>query len=190
MESGVCVVWEQLRYGGTERHRAEPRQERRKSRGGQTSYKGFLLYDLTVPLPLLNLWREMFRIQSHRSTRNAAGRTSNITEMRNFTHSSVVLDQGGQPPRFSLATSKYFTWMFSNDVLAIFLLHFCSQSKYYLHIQIINPLNPSGYYIYHQFNVVKLCILPRECICNFRTVTCRVVRVTKITDSGSDDWIY
>ena len=30
--------------------------------------------------------------------------------------------------------------------------------------RLINPLKYSGYYMYHQFNVNKFCVLPTQCI--------------------------
>jgi hypothetical protein len=31
----------------------------------------------------------------------------------------------------------------------------------------INPSKPSGHYMYHQFNIHKLYVLPTQCICVF-----------------------
>jgi hypothetical protein len=58
-----CVCVRRVRNGVTERYKAELGLERGKSVGGQTSYKGLLLYDLTDTAAMLNLWREMFLIQ-------------------------------------------------------------------------------------------------------------------------------
>jgi len=33
-----------------------------------------------------------------------------------------------------------------------------------LHINLVNNLEPSGHYIYHQFNIHKLYVLPTHCI--------------------------
>lgn len=34
----------------------------------------------------------------------------------------------------------------------------------------VNPLQPSGYYMYHLFNTLKLCVLSRGCACVFSMV--------------------
>jgi len=35
------------------------------------------------------------------------------------------------------------------------------------HVGCINPLQPSGHYMYHQFNITKFYVLPTQCICVF-----------------------
>jgi hypothetical protein len=41
---------------------------------------------------------------------------------------------------------------------------FTARYGLYLHIMYINPLEPSGYYMYHQFNIHKFYFLPTQCI--------------------------
>jgi len=36
-----------------------------------------------------------------------------------------------------------------------------------LTVCLLNPLKPSGYYMYHQFNVQQFYVLPTQCICVF-----------------------
>jgi hypothetical protein len=36
--------------------------------------------------------------------------------------------------------------------------------------ELFNPLKPSGYHMYHLLYTLKLCILPKECICVFRMI--------------------
>jgi hypothetical protein len=37
-------------------------------------------------------------------------------------------------------------------------------------MDLINPLKPSGYYMYHMINILKLYILPTECVVVFHMV--------------------
>jgi len=39
--------------------------------------------------------------------------------------------------------------------------------SYYMRAVSFNPLKPSGHYMYHQFNIHQLYVLPTHCICVF-----------------------
>jgi hypothetical protein len=104
-----------------------------------------------------------------------------LQKFGNFTHSSVTLDHGCQPPRFILALMRkgfayinIFKWLIS-----YVLSWFCTQNimlpiiknriDYTLHIPTTISC-PMVTICSTCFNVRKLCILPIECICMFRTV--------------------
>ena len=51
--------------------------------------------------------------------------------------------------------------------LVLFVWAKVSVKDLQLKINLVNPLEPSGYYIYHQFNIHKLYVLPTHCVCVF-----------------------
>jgi hypothetical protein len=90
---------EQIRYGSSERHRAELRQARREAVGGQTSYKGFLLYDLTVPLPSL-----ICEEKCSGCRRSHAGPLG----MRHISHTSDITRRRAEP--YTLFSRSSWCW--------------------------------------------------------------------------------
>jgi len=65
------------------------------------------------------------------------------------------------PSKYQVRTSYYVTTA-SFHILSNSLFSNCSTIQIY--IVLINPLKPSGHYMYHQFNIQQYYVLPTRCI--------------------------
>ena len=84
------------------------------------------------------------------------GRTSVDDDPRSGRPSTSKTDDNIAKVREVIRSNRRLTVREVSEVVSIWFLQ-----------QGFNPLKPSGHYMYHQFNIQQLYVLPTHCICVF-----------------------